>query len=77
VLGSITTARGHTPLLLTRRISLLTSLQDRHSRKTTCDLSAAIKSMLGEISGLVEKSCFEGVHLSELAESEVKKIIRS
>ena len=39
--------------------------------------SAAIKSMLSEISGLVDKGCFNGVHRSSLTDSQVKKIIRS
>ena len=56
---------------------IIAHITPRQALKKDYLRSAAIKSMLGEISGLVDKSCFEGVHLSELSESEVKKIIRS
>ena len=37
----------------------------------------AVKSMIKELHGLLDKGCFEGVHRSSLTKSQIKKIIRS
>ena len=56
---------------------IISHITPRQALKKSYLRCAAIKSMIGEISGLVDKGCFEGVHRSSLTESQLKKIIRS
>jgi hypothetical protein len=61
----------------TQKKDIISHITPRQALKKKYLRTAAIKSMLVEISGLVDKSCFEGVHVSTLTDSQTKKIIRS
>lgn len=63
--------------LAAHKKDIIAHITPRQALKKSYLRSAALQSMIGEISGLVEKGCFEGVHRRSLTESQVKKIIRS
>ena len=63
--------------LATHKKNIISHITPKQALKKAYLRSAALKSMIGEISNLVDKGCLEGVHRRSLTESQLKRIIRS